>query len=492
MSSPLTHLTDFSDKLSPMLVKELRQGMRARSFTMLFLIFQLLLCFILLSASSGSSSANAGSISSGIIFTIFGIAVLFIQPMRGVAALSAEIKDNTIEMMVLTRLSAARIVFGKWIAIVTQSTLILITIIPYLILRYFFGGMLLVGELVFLALMFMTSMALTAVMVGLSGNAGKISRVLPVLAFVFLFSSLPRFLIFGGGRSSNFMSFFTLSDSTSQITVISYLCFIIYIGWCSLSYGISSIAPVAENHSTLRRLIALGLALIAVAVGLHDSVEPLAMLPIFAIIITPAIITAVTEPAILFPPICKPFQKRGPLGKFASLFLLPGWPTGVFYTYLLAAITVAGIYMSHETHSLSVYMRHSDLKEIVITSLACFTGVIFPALLAAYFSKQEKKQFTNFLIFLLISVALTFIPSILLNINDSESLLWLFSWNPPVWIVMMNESGFEDTDILLVASIISSIYFILLMILALIALRRYREVMHEAQHELTKIATPAV
>jgi hypothetical protein len=35
----LTHLTDFSDKLSPMLVKELRQGMRARSFTMLFLIF---------------------------------------------------------------------------------------------------------------------------------------------------------------------------------------------------------------------------------------------------------------------------------------------------------------------------------------------------------------------------------------------------------------------------------------------------------------------
>ena len=99
----LTHLTDFSDKLSPMLVKELLQGMRARSFTMLFLIFQVLLGFILLSASASSSMDSAGSFASGVIFTMFGIAALLIQPMRGVTALSSEITGNTIEMMVLTR-----------------------------------------------------------------------------------------------------------------------------------------------------------------------------------------------------------------------------------------------------------------------------------------------------------------------------------------------------------------------------------------------------
>ena len=48
----VNHLTDFPDRLSPMLVKELRQGMRARGFTMLFLIFQCLLAFILLSAGA--------------------------------------------------------------------------------------------------------------------------------------------------------------------------------------------------------------------------------------------------------------------------------------------------------------------------------------------------------------------------------------------------------------------------------------------------------
>ncbi|HEX7262242.1 MAG TPA: hypothetical protein VF258_10545, partial [Luteolibacter sp.] len=154
----LTHLTDFSDKLSPMLVKELRQGMRARGFTMLFITFQGLLAFILLTASAVSESDSAGSFASGVIFTLFAGAALLVQPMRGMNALSVEIIGNTIEMMVLTRLSAWRIVFGKWIAIVSQTALILITIIPYLILRYFFGGMVLMGELVFLSLIFLTSM----------------------------------------------------------------------------------------------------------------------------------------------------------------------------------------------------------------------------------------------------------------------------------------------------------------------------------------------
>jgi hypothetical protein len=485
MSSPITHLTDFSDKLSPMLVKELRQGMRARSFTLLFLVFQLLLCFILLTAGSSAGFSEAGTTASSVIFTMFGIAVLFIQPMRGVSALSSEISGNTIEMMALTRLSAARIVFGKWIAIVSQSALILITIIPYLILRYFFGGMLLLGELVFLALMFMTSMALTAVMVGLSGNASKLARLLPTIGLIFLFSALSGF--FRSGRGSfGLIETCTLSDWESRIAILCYISFIAYIGWCALSYGISSIAPVAENHSTLRRLIALALALIAAAVGLHNDVPTLALFPIFAIIIAPAIITAVTEPAILLPPICKPFVKRGALGKLASIFLLPGWPAGVFYTVILAAITFCGIFVSEKLHHSSGAYRPEINEDIIIPTLACFTGVIFPALLAAHFTKSEGKRFSNFLIFVLISVTLTFVPTMILNINHSQSLLWLFAWNPPVWIAMISDSYFKDSNVLIAAITVSAIYMGLFIISAIIAFRRYREVMQEAEDELHK------
>lgn len=469
----LTHLTDFPDKLSPMLVKELRQGMRARSFTMLFLIFQILLGFILLSASAASSMDNAGSFASGVIFTLFGIAALFIQPMRGVTALSSEITGNTIEMMALTRLSASRIVLGKWIAIVSQTALILITIIPYLILRYFFGGMVLLGELVFLSLIFLTSMALTAVMVGMSGTNAKLSRILPVIGFIFMIQIIPAVLFRGG--FNNFMSYCTLSDWESRVGIFSYLCFITYLGWCALSHGISIIAPAAENHSTLRRLIALGLTCIAVAVGFHPAMDGRVLLVIFGIILAPAVITALTEPSNLLPPICTPFLKRGLPGRVASVFLLPGWPAGVFYTVLLLGISIAG-FLAAASPGISPY----DMAEIQLVILALIGGVLLPALLAANFSKQESKRFTNFLVFVLASIILTILPAIFANINHHESYLWFFIWNPPIFIPMANESSFDKSQLLIAVMIVDGVILALLLATALIAFRGYRRIFEEA------------
>ena len=479
----LTHLTDFPDKLSPMLVKELRQGLRARSFTMLFLIFQILLGFILLSSSAASSMDSAGSFASGVIFTMFAIAALFIQPMRGVTALSSEITGNTIEMMVLTRLSASRIVFGKWIAIVSQTALILITIIPYLILRYFFGGMVLLGELVFLSLIFLTSMALTAVMVGMSGTNAKLTRVLPVVGFIFMLQIISGVLFRGG--FNNFMSFCTLSDWESRVGILSYLCFITYLGWCALSHGISIIAPAAENHSTLRRLIALGLTCVAVAVGFHPLVDAHVPLLIFGIILAPAVITALTEPSNLLPPIYTPFLKRGLPGRLAAAFLLPGWPAGVFYSILLLAVSTAG-FLATARPAISP----SEMTEIAIYILAVVGGILLPALLAANFSKQESKRFTNFLVFLLASVILTIIPAIFANINNHENYLWLFIWNPPIFITMADESSFDKNQLLTAVMIVDFIILALLLATAAIAFRGYREIIKEAESVLAH-STPA-
>ena len=478
----LTHLTDFSDKLSPMLVKELRQGMRARSFTMLFLIFQVLLGFILLSASAASRMDNAGSFASGVIFTMFGIAALFIQPMRGVTALSSEITGNTIEMMALTRLSASRIVLGKWIAIISQTALILITIIPYLILRYFFGGMVLLGELVFLSLIFLTSMALTAVMVGMSGTNAKFARVLPVIGFIFMLQIIPTMLFSGG--FNNFMSYCTLSDWESRVGIFSYLCFITYLGWCALSHGISVIAPAAENHSTLRRLIALGLTCVAVAVGFHPAVDSSFLLVILGIILAPAVITALTEPSNLLAPICTPFLKCGLLGRVSAVFLLPGWPAGVFYVTLLLVLSIGGVLTAHWPVS------PSDLLETGLFTLIIIGSILLPALLTANFSKQESKRFTNFMVFLLASILLAIIPSIFANISNHENYLWFFIWNPSVFIAMADESSFDKDQLLTAVIVVDSIILILLLATAGIAFRGHRRIFQEAEGGLAH-HTPA-
>lgn len=471
---PITHLTDFPDRLSPMLVKELRQGMRARGFTLLFLIFQLSLSFVLLTAGSAASSESAGSIASGVIFTMFIIAVLFIQPMRGITALSAEISGNTIEMMVLTRLSASRIVFGKWIAIVSQSGLILITIIPYLILRYFYGGMILLGELVFLTLVFLTSMALTAVMVGLSGNSTKLIRVIPILGFVAMLYAIPELLFGRGGGFNEIMSFCAMPDWNSTIIILAYLTFIAYVGWCALSYGISSIAPIAENHSTIRRLIALLLVIVVAVIGFSGSSDAWALAAIFAIILAPAAITALTEPSALLPPVCKPFLKRGMLGKIAGIFLLPGWPSGVFYTTLVAGIATASILRN----------RLPTDETTLIVCLAFTGGILLPALLAAHFTKQESKRFTNFIIFLLASVVLTIIPALFAHMDHHEKWLWPFVWNPPVLLAMVDQRAFHNPDLLLTATVVNALYLALLLVAATAAFRGYRRVFEEAAAEL--------
>ena len=453
--------------------------MRARSFTLQFLIFQILLVFIILTSGSAANSENAGPIASGVIFTMFIIAVMFIQPMRGITALSGEITGNTIEMIVLTRLSASRIVLGKWIAIVSQSALILITIIPYLILRYFYGGMILLGEMVFLGLIFITSMALTAVMVGLSGNTTKLIRVIPILGFVFMLQAIPA-LLFGRGGFNQFMSFCAMSDWQSRASILAYITLISYYGWCALSHGTSVIAPIAENHSTTRRIVSLVLTVTAVAVGLHPAVDHRMMPFIFGVILAPAVITALTEPSNLLPPICRPFLKYGPLGRLASVFLLPGWPAGVFFTTLLTGLSIAG-------SLLAVTTQGGQLIDttIAIVGLA-FTGtILLAALLTANFSKQENKRFTNFVIFTLASVILTILPAIFANINDHEKYLWFFVWNPPIFLTIVQESGFDKTQMLSAAIIVNSIYLGLLLITAAIAFRGYGRIFKEAQDEMT-------
>jgi ABC-type transport system involved in multi-copper enzyme maturation permease subunit len=476
----LTHLTDFSDKLSPMLVKELRQGMRARSFTMLFLVFQGLLAVIMLTAGASFEFEGAGTVASSIIFTMFSIAVLFIQPMRGVNALSSEITGNTIEMMVLTRLSAWRIVFGKWIAIVSQSALILTTIIPYLILRYFFGGMVLIGELVFLGLIFLTSMALTAVMVGFSATTVRIARVLPIFGVIILAQIVPSYLY--RGRFGSGMGYFSLSDWDSIIGIGCYLVFIAYVGWCALSHGTSAIAPAAENHSTIRRLIALGLTLVAVGIGVFQELDPRPLASILAIILVPALLTALTESPVILPPICKPFLKRGMPGRIAAAFLLPGWPTGAFYTALVAAISLVGIGYAMFINTIN--------PEVAIVCLSFLGSVLLPALLAALFTKEESKRFTNFMIFLVASICVAVAAMIFTGINSNEPALWLLIWNPPVVLFMMGTSKFDNHTLLMAIALVDSAIFLALLGTALKAYGEYQRVFVEAKESLvTKIAS---
>lgn len=473
------HLTDFPDRLSPMLVKELRQGLRAKSFIAVFLTLQVLLGVILLTASAAATSDHAGSSISSIIFVFFSIAVLILQPLRGIGALSSEVKGNTIDMMVLTRLSAWRIVTGKWSAIVSQSALIMITIIPYLILRYFFGGMNLLGEIVLLGLIFFTSAALTAVTVGLSASASVILRsVLPMIGLPIGAYVLLMFLTFGGGIEQ-LVEFCALGRKESWIGVPLFLAASSYVGFFFLSTGTSLIATYAENHSTLRRLISLvAVCAAAVVCSMPTVTDPYIAVGAFAIFLAPIFAISLTEFAPLVSPVYQKFARHGTLGKIAGFFLYPGWPSGVFFCLLLTAISSIPFILNFPAYEPEQY--HGIV-------LGCLGTLLFPAVIINLLRMKGPHRVSNYVLFGIASCIFAMVLSGIASTMSSRNFLWLFIWIPPSLVAMQADSGYDDTLLLVAAIIIDVCFWCLLLFLAL---HSYRASLHEIKKSLPDYKHP--
>ena len=419
-------IDDFSDKLSPMLVKELRQGLRAKTFVIVFLALQGLLTFVLLIAMGASSSADGGGVVSSVIFFFYSLAVLVVQPLRGIGTLHNEIRGSTIDLMVLTRMGTWRIVLGKWVAIVSQSALLLAAIAPYLILRYFFGRMELFAELLLMMLVFLGSAVFTAVTVGLSALPSILVRGLLPLGIAVWLGGCTIAIIFDG-ELKRMIEFCTLDRPGSALGLLAGVVAAIYGGWSALALGASAIAPMAENHSSIRRLVSLGVVLVVGVVGYfgkfrHDTTGPLLVL-----LTAPAIAVALTEPMNLLPPVVRPFLRFGGIGKLAGRILYPGWASGVIYTGLLLVVAVACVLVGRSVPS------DGKLNVFLISAVGT---LLLPAVVLRVFAAKVKNQLPFYLLVLAITIAVTVGVAIGTIESDSDRWVWFFSWIPPVQVVL--------------------------------------------------------
>jgi hypothetical protein len=488
-------LDEFSDRISPMLVKELRQGLRAKTFVIVFLALQALLAVVLLAAIGASSSDSAGQTVSNIIFFFFSLAVLIVQPLRGIGALHNEIKGNTIDLMVLTRLGAWRIVLGKWVSIVSQSALLLTAIAPYLILRYFFGRMNLFAELNLLLLIFLASALFTAITVGLSAIPSIIVRgLLPLVVALFLGMGIFEVTFDSRNGFSDLVEFCSLREAGSGWALLAGLITAAYFGWSALALAASMIAPMAENHSTVRRLLTLvivaGFAVIA-AIASFPREELGTVLLLFC---APAIAIAVTEPLQLLPPICRPFLRFGTAGKLAGRFLYPGWPSGVLFSGVLIAL--AGAVVFQHLHSGGTPGWAFDSKFTVVF-LGTLGTLLMPGLLIRLLPRRIPRTFTLYVLFVGILTATAIGLSIVAEELEDRSFMWAFAWIPPVQFNLMDlvnrefresmvpgatggPAGPDFQPLVLTGVATCSIYYLGLLIFALRNFHVLREVETEA------------
>ncbi|MDP7495813.1 MAG: hypothetical protein QGI77_05255, partial [Roseibacillus sp.] len=336
---PIESVNDFPDRLSPMLVKELRQGLRTSTFVILFLVLQGLLAIVLLvttpiATAEGSLSGTVGEVVSKIVFCIYALGILVVQPLRGISAVTTEIRQNTIDLMVLTRLSAWRIVYGKWLSIVGQSALIAFAILPYLILRYSFGGMQLFAELVLMAYLFFISGTLTAITVGLSATGSVLLRGLVVVGGS---AVMMGYIFFGLHRQiPEFVEILSFTRSDQSLTALAILAIAVYASYFFLEVGTTAIAPTSENRATRKRL--LGLTIMVGSYLLLHAVDP-ALALTSALIIAGCISLDLFSERAKFPSvICRRFLRMGPLGRASGRLLYPGWATGSLFFLTMSLV----------------------------------------------------------------------------------------------------------------------------------------------------------
>jgi hypothetical protein len=388
-------MNDFADWLSPILVKELRQGMRSRAFVGIFLIVQafMVLCVLTSMGSDGYSG------STEFFWTISGITLLGIMPLRGIATLNGEIKGNTIELLLLTRLSAWRITAGKWTALFLQTLLLVSAVLPYLILRYFLGGVNLVNELATLAWMLCGSALLTALAVGFSAFMNTVVGRLGLGAVGFFafygtaaFLSRMRFTTYGP----------TMSDPKFWITMAAILGPLLILQCFEL--GLTKIAPIAENHSSRKRLLAMAIVTAAAVIGWKFNARE--GLAIFAgSCMLPICLGALSEEVVPFPSIYRGFVRRGFLGRVLGRLLYPGWPAGLLFSLLLYSVL---LYVGNTKPS----------PEATFYTIAGLGTAIFPFAIIRVFSKKRHTAIGVYASIQAFGLALATILSIMLKYDQ--------------------------------------------------------------------------
>lgn len=324
-------------ELNPVLVKELRQELRVRSFVHSFVWFHLAMIILTIMSPALRGADAEFSISSALFWSVLAVPLLLVIPMRAFTVFSKETRANELELIFLTRISAWQMVFYKWVALCLEGVLLLVAALPYAITRYFLGSMNMIDALytlgVFLLLMFLLSAL--AVMIS-AGNAERrrISGFFAILGLLVLYP------VINGVFAIGYTGYTRLGGGgsvTSFETVVLWLIYIPLFLVLLLEFAASRIAPRAENHARVKRLLGLLAIVVGFVLVTFDIKEELVATTVLAYLL-PICVGALCEKPTYILSIYAPFVRGAWWKRPIGALLYPGWASGILYTTFICAV----------------------------------------------------------------------------------------------------------------------------------------------------------
>lgn len=131
-----------ADTVNPIVVKEVRQGLRTRVFWIFFSLMLVACLFISLFAFAASDGIadHAGQPTFIAYFVALGFVQFFVIPYAAYRSMAREAEDETWVLLTLTGIGPRRILAGKLGSSVLQGTLYASAATPFLLFSYFLNG----------------------------------------------------------------------------------------------------------------------------------------------------------------------------------------------------------------------------------------------------------------------------------------------------------------------------------------------------------------
>ena len=173
---------DWTDRLHPLLVKEVRQSLRSRWFERVFLALNGgLMTLMLLNVVLTSTPAFDFFFWAIILLTLHGLV-----PLRTALAAEEDAVPGNLDLIRITGISHEELAGQRLWALLPQALILSCSILPFLLLRYFMHGCEIVDDLQYLALLVLSAPVIGGLLLWMSLSGGCARLLLATVTFFLL------------------------------------------------------------------------------------------------------------------------------------------------------------------------------------------------------------------------------------------------------------------------------------------------------------------
>lgn len=186
-------VSDFPDRLSPVFVRDVRRALREKVFAGGFLSLHVLAFLAALlewTISMMLGDLGGATTFPGTLTLLSTFVFQLLLPLSFFNSIQGELNGRNVELLITSSLTAWQIVRGKFFTASALCALLLVSLLPYYLVRYFLGGMELPALFAALFVLFFHNALMNAIIIGASAFIGSVSRVLVILFLIFASSCL--------------------------------------------------------------------------------------------------------------------------------------------------------------------------------------------------------------------------------------------------------------------------------------------------------------